>query len=139
MLFRSRQIMVYLKAKRWPLIPNPMNPGRSLWKNKLTAGTEERLERRGPYELIVHEGKYRRITGVRIFATHNEPYKSASIPTVQATSIFKDRVKQLIADTNELSKANVKVRLDKLRTGTVLIDPEIREMTLHGRKEKAGT
>jgi len=125
-------ITIYINYKRLP--PNPFNPGRSMLKNRLNM-TTERLERRGPYELIVHEGLYRRITGVREFATHSEGYLSSEIPVKYASELFSKRVVDLIRDTNRLSKANVKVRLDKLRSGTVLVDSEIRDMILHERNQ----
>ena len=125
-------ITIYINYKKRP--PNPFNPGRSLLKNRLNPAIEK-IVRRGAYELVVHEGLYRKITGVREFVTHSEAYQSSKIQVKYANAVFGKRVIDLIHDTNRLSKANVKVRLDKLRSGTVLVDPEIREMIIDERRQ----
>jgi hypothetical protein len=133
-----RVITVYLNTSFFPP-PNPSAPGRKMLKVKLSKDREEWIDNRGAYELIGHEGLYRRITGIREMETHNIGYKSDPIAMREATKIFKDRMDGLVKDTQKLSKANVSVRLDQMKSGTVQMDDELREMINEQRKKKAAT
>lgn len=122
---------VYLNTRRLP--PNPVSPARKLLKIELHVDKGEKLERRGPYELVGHEAPYRRIIGIRQFRTHSEAYKSDPIRVHEASQEYGKRVKDLVRDTQVLTKANVDVRLEKMKSGTVIIDEELKEMILHER------
>lgn len=138
--------MLYYRRKTWPLRkkqvvylntrwlpPNPVSPTRKLLKIELDLDEGDKLERRGPYELVGHEAPYRRIVGIRQFKTHKEAYRSDPIRLQEASQEFARRTSALVRDTQTLSKANVDVRLEKMKSGTVIIDEELREMILHER------
>ena len=127
-------VTVFLRPGLFPLI-NPASPGRNMLKIQLSVEQGEKLERRGPYELIGHEGQYRRLVGIREFRTHNELYTSAPIPLADSQRIFQSRVGSLVKDTQKLTHANVGVRLDKMKAGTVVVDPEVRQMVLDERRK----
>jgi len=131
-----RPYRIYLKTRFFPPI-NLINPALKLKKVNLKAN--EKMEKRGAFEIIIHEGLYRRITGIREFETHNESYESAPIQLREALAIYGSRVKELIRDTQQLSKANVKVRLDQVRSGTFIMDEELRKMILEKRKNERGS
>lgn len=130
-------VTVFLRPSLFPLI-NPASPGRNMLKIQLSLERGEKLERRGPYELVGHEGQYRRLVGIREFRTHNDLYTSAPIPLTDSQRIFQSRVGSLVKDTQKLTHANVGVRLDKMKAGTVVVDPEVRQMVLDERR-KTGT
>jgi hypothetical protein len=133
-----RVVTVYLNTNFFPP-PNPSAPSRKMLKVKLSRDRDEWIENRGAYELVGHEGLYRRIIGIREMETHNIGYKSDPIAMREATKIFKDRMDGLVKDTQKLSKANVSVRLDQMKSGTVQMDDELREMINDQRKKKAAT
>lgn len=133
-----RVVTVYLNTSFFPP-PNPSAPSRKMLKVKLSRDRDEWIENRGAYELVGHEGLYRRITGIREMETHNVGYKSEPLAMREARRIFKDRMDGLVKDTQKLSKANVSVRLDQMKSGTVQMDDELREMINDQRKKKAAT
>lgn len=131
-----RVLTVYLNTSFFPP-PNPSAPGRKMLKIKLSRDRDEWIENRGAYELIGHEGLYRRITGIREMETHNVGYKSDPLAMKEARRIFKDRMEGLVKDTQKLTKANVNVRLDQMKSGTVQMDDELRQMIIEERRKKA--
>ena len=133
------EFTAYVNTRRFI---NPFSPSTKMLKIHLSKGRGESLERRGPFELVVHEGLYRRITGIREVATHNEGYVSSPITLSDARSMFLHRSDELVKETQKLTRANVGVRLEKMKAGTVVLDDEIRQMIIderNYRKEKAGT
>jgi hypothetical protein len=126
-------VTAYIRDRAWPPI-NIASPGRKMLKVRLAP--IEKIEKRGPFELVVSERKYRRIIGIREFATHDEAYTSTPLSTQWGKDLFKARIGELVKETQTLTKANVGVRLDKMKSGTIIVDEELKEMMLHERRKK---
>ncbi len=126
-------VTAYIRDRAWPPI-NIASPGRKMLKVRLAP--IEKIEKRGPFELVVSERKYRRIIGIREFATHDEAYTSTPLSTQWGKDLFTHRIAELVRETQTLTKANVGVRLDKMKSGTIIVDEELKEMMLHERRKK---
>lgn len=130
---KRKHVTAYIRDRMWPPI-NLASPGRKMLKIHLSPS--EPVEKRGPFELVAHERMYRRIVGIREFETHDDAYTSAPLPTEWGKALFKTRIGELVNDTQTLTKANVGVRLDKMKAGTIILDEELKDMILQERQQE---
>lgn len=130
-----KDLKIYLNTSAWPP-PSPAAPGRNMLKIKISKDRDEWIENRGPYQLVVHEGLFRRITGIREFESHNTHYESAPSLRPEAKHLFDGRLNVLVRDTQTVTKGNVDVRLEQMKSGTIPMDDELRQMIAAERRQK---
>lgn len=130
-----KEIKIFLNTSAFPP-PSPAAPGRSMLKIKISSDREEWIENRGPYQLVVHEGLFRRIVGIREFESHNTPYSSAQNLLPETKHLFTGRANALVKETQKFTRGNVDVRKEQMRSGTVPMDDELRQMIAEERRKK---